>query len=259
MRNQLRFAAPAILAGLIALLACGPSAATPTFPLQIGTLMAVTDTPVPLPASQGAGACEFDYFPTEEDTSWEYAGNNSATGSYQRTDVVSESRDDGFTMTSRFSDSDLTLALEYTCTEAGLIMLDPTQQFVSGTAMGPDGTGVMTTLGHSGITLPAGIEAGQTWQQYVEWVASSADVSFHGEFTFDYTATGLESITVPYGTFDAMHVETELRGRLEEDLGDRQISSWFAKDVGMIKQDFVCDLLGGKIDNFVELSGYDSP
>lgn len=149
------------------------------------------------------------------------------------------------------------LVFEYACTEAGLVLLDPANQLMGGMATGAAGTAVMKTLSASGITLPGEMEPGQAWQRFVEWRVSSADTTLHGDWTAEYSAVGLEMVSVPFGDFDAMHVETESRGTLEgEEFGGLcRNSSWYAEHVGMIKGISSC----GGVDTVTELESYDSP
>jgi hypothetical protein len=244
------------LALLLAALACSPSPSTATpVPQAQLSAVAVIDTPVPQPTAASSGSCDYDYFPTEGDTMWEYAGTSPATGSYQRIDTVSESTDDGFVVTEQFPDK--TLSVHYSCSDAGLIMLDPIQSPVTAVASGPSGTAIMRTLAHSGITLPADLQEGMNWQHYLQWEAVG-DSTIPGEYTFESTALTLEVVTVPYGTYDAMDIETEMTGQVAgHDIGNCQISTWVAKDIGILKQDFSCPALG--FTNSIELVDFDSP
>jgi hypothetical protein len=254
--GRIRLGLP-IVAALLAVQGCNPSTLTP--PLQLSTIEVATADPSSGSTSQSTDDCGHDYFPSEEDSTWEYAETNNMTGPDHSTYTLAESREDGFTMELKFSKG-VTLRIEYACTDDGLIMLDPLQQFVGATAGGPDGSATLTTLAHSGLTMPAELNAASSWQQYVQWEARGSDDVLHGEYTWDFVAWGLEVTTVPFGTFDAMRVDTEIHGTLEgEDYGTCRTTTWYAKDVGMIKEDFSCDLLGSTIDNAKELESYDSP
>ena len=123
---------------------------------------------------------------------------------------VAESRDDGFTVRTVTSSSGVDFVLEYGCTDAGLVMLNPMGQFGTASATGPNGSATVDSLAASGLTLPSDLHAGQTWQQYLAYEVVGSDVTIRGEYTADNTARGLEVVTVPFGTFDAMRVDTEV-------------------------------------------------
>jgi len=115
----------------------------------------------------------------------------------------------------------------------------------------------VTTLAHTGLTLPVDLEAARTWQQYVKWEARGDDGTvLHGDTTFNYVSQGVEVVTVTFGTFEAIRVDTEILGTLEgEDIVACQNTIWFAKDVGAIKGEQSCS----GIDHTMELVSFDSP
>ncbi len=73
---------------------------------QVNTIV---NTPTPIPS-----LCDNLYFPNKVGDNWEYAGNTSATGSYTRTDTISNSGDTAFSVES--SVSGVSYPVEYTCT-----------------------------------------------------------------------------------------------------------------------------------------------
>ena len=248
-----RLALPAVTV-LFALQACSPS--TPTPPLQIGTITVATTEPQPPPLSSGGGECNNAYFPSEEDTVWESVGTNSLSGDYTSTTTVIESNDDGFTVRAVSSTSDVDFVLEYGCTDAGLVMLNPFAQFGTASATGPTGSATVNTLGASGLTLPSDLHAGQTWQQYLAFEVVGSDVTIHGEYTADSIARGLELVHVPFGGFDAMRVDTEVQSTIGgEPFATCQQTTWAVKDIGAVKGESSC----GGIDDSFELVSFDSP
>ena len=63
-------------------------------------------------------------------------------------------------------------------------------------------------------------------------------------------------MTVPFGTFEAIRVDTEILGTLEgEDMVACQNTTWVAKDIGAIKGEMTCS----GADDSVELVSFDSP
>jgi len=253
--------APPIIAVLLFTGACTPRPSSPTPPLQLGTMTVSTADPsselTPPASSTGEGECGHDYFPSDLGTTWEVAGTNSMLGDYQNTATITVSSDDGFVVPTEFIDGSGTFALAYSCTDEGLTLLDPLGQSSSAVATGPEGSATMTTLAQSGLSLPADLEAASTWQQYVKWEAQGDDGTvLHGDTTFNYVYRGRENVTVPFGTFEAIRIDTEILGTLEgKALEPCQATNWYAEDVGVVKAETSC--FG--IDGSTLLVSFDSP
>jgi hypothetical protein len=119
-----------------------------------------------------------------------------------------------------------------------------------------EGSGTITTVAQTGVTLPADLEGASTWQQYVAWEAQGSDTVLHGDATIEYVSRGFEVVTVPFGTFNAIRVDSENRGTLQgEELMSCQVSVWYAKDVGIVKQEQICS----SMQSAYELVSFDSP
>jgi hypothetical protein len=227
------------LAVAAAALACSPSPATDTPAAIVATLVAVTDTPPSPPLSSGGGDCSHPYNPADDGAVWEYVGTSSSLGQFSQTDTITDSRDDGFTLAQTNHASDVTFTLEYTCTYAGLTMLDAFQQSIVASVSGVS----ITTIAQSGVTLPADLEGASTWQQYVHWTTQGGNVAntYDVETTIDYVSRGFEYVTVPAGTFQAIHVDaiyhTVENGEAFEDC---LTSAWVAKDIGVVKGEQSC-------------------
>ena len=239
----------------LALSACSPS--TPTPPLLVGTIEVATADPSSGSTSQTSGECGHDYFPSEEGTTWELAVTGDGTN-YNSTATITESGDEGFTLVSGLADGSSTFTMEVSCTDDGLIMLDSLSQAVSASVNSDEGTGTITTVAQTGVTLPADLEGASSWQQYVAWEAQGSDTGsmLHGDATIDFVSRGFEVVTVPLGTYNAIRVDSENRGTLEgEELMSCQVSVWYAKDVGIVKQEQTCS----SMTSSYELVSFDSP
>ena len=257
MRRRPSVVVLSVLAATLAALACnlGPSTATPSVP-QVLTIEASNSDPGPPSGPPASGDCHNDYFPSEEDTTWESVGTNNVTGDYQSTATIVEAHDDGFTVRFVTSISEVDFVLEYGCTDAGLVMLNPMGQFGTASASGPSGSATVNTTAASGITLPSDLHAGQTWQQYLGYVVLSQEGSMRGEYTADNIARGLEVVTVPFGTFNALRVDTEIQTTIDgQPWGPCQQTAWVVKDIGNVKGESSC----GGIDDSNELVSFDSP
>ena len=175
---------------------------------------------------------------------------------YNSTATITLSREDGFTLVSGLADGSSTFTMEVSCTDDGLIMLDPVQQAVAASVHTDEGSGSVTTVAQTGITLPADLEGASTWQQHVAWEADMGGTLVHGDATIDYVSRGFEVVTVPFGTFNAIRVDSENRGTLDgEELLSCQVSVWYGKDVGIVKQEQTCSSMHA----LYELVSFDSP
>ena len=238
------------------------NSSTPTT-TATSAIIAITNTPPPGPtvtAEAGDSLCDNDYFPNDDDTAWTYAGNNSSTGSYTRTDTVTDSTDFGFTITTQLTK--VTYTQEFLCTDAGLINLDSATGDLVGIFSGPSGTATVKRETKSGLTLPRNFDPLDIWNQYIAWDASGPKASGKGSFNYHFLAQGLEVVTVPYGSFDAMHlnvvIDVEL-GTFQKTNGTYTTDIWLVKDIGMIKSEGSMDMPGVKFSDSLELVSFDSP
>jgi hypothetical protein len=113
--------------------------------------------------------------------------------------------------------------VDYACTNAGLIALNPIQQYIGALLTSLNAQVNVNLLSNSGISLPAKI---------------SQDISTNGRLVFVYTAVGYENITVPFGTFDALRVDATIRieiGGFRILTGTYETTTWMAPNVGIIK------------------------
>jgi len=236
--------------------------ATPTAN-NIPTLIAVTSTVPPPPTGTPTAPpelCDNTYFPSDDDTTWTYSGNNSLQGNYSRTDTIVDSRDDGFTLGTTLPN--VSYQVEFACSEAGLIDMDPLKGDLTALFSGQSGTVNVTTTGISGLTFPRDIQPGDTWQHAVDWEASYTGGSSSGQFIYQYTARGLEVVTVPWGTFDAMHVDVEIQieaGFPQTLSGTYDNSIWLVKDVGIVKSEGTSHIPGVEFTDSLELVDFTSP
>jgi hypothetical protein len=112
---------------------------------------------------------------------------------------------------------------------------------------------------NSGLTLPANIAPGDTWQQTADFEATSQNLNINGRFVFDYTATGYENITVPFGTFDALRVETTIRVEVSAFhvvAGTYTTTSWLVPGVGMIKSEGTSHVSGIDFSDAMQLTSF---
>jgi hypothetical protein len=109
--------------------------------------------------------------------SWQYSGTNSAIGSYTRTDTIANSSADRFTVQS--TEADVSSTANFSCTSDGFMAADPLQQYAGALLSSPNAPVSVKLTSNSGITLPAHISPGDTWQQTAGFEASSSDLNLN--------------------------------------------------------------------------------
>ena len=217
-------------------------------PITIEAIM--TATPVP-------SLCDNIYFPNTVGDTWEYAGNNTAMGTYTRIDTISNSGDKSFSVQSSVAGA--TSTVDYTCTAAGLVSTDPIQQYVGPLLSSLGGQVSIKLISNSGISLPAKINPGDTWQQIAQFDATSASYSTSGRLVFNYTAVGNENVTVPSWSYNALRVDTSIKIEISAfriSAGTYEMTTWMAPNVGIIKTQGSSHVSNVNFTDSTELSSF---
>jgi hypothetical protein len=228
------------------------------------------EPPTEEPTAEPPSLCSNEYYPVVEGASWTYNVTGAPTGDYTFTDTITEVRADGFTLTSSFPDG-LTRTQEWSCTSEGLVSLD----FGGGAAAGLTGSGidaVFTTSDVTGVTLPADLAVGSTWQQSLSIqgdmnVSEGVTGSAEGDVDFDAAAAAIESATTPAGTFDALRIDFDLVFNITATVEDFTIpvtmtgvtTSWYAAGIGWVKSVSTTDFMGTSVETTIELQSYTIP
>jgi hypothetical protein len=184
------------------------------------------------------GSCANDYLPVKPGATWTYNGQ-SASGNFTRVSTITSVETDSF-------EREITTTLgngiqkaytdSWKCTPDGLVLeggpLSTTFQSVYGNA-------TMKTLSTTGVTLPARINAGDSWTQDAQLAFTSTQVSVNITLTYNFKAVGLESVTVPAGTFNAMKIQIDVTSQATTATRTNNIAvdgfEWFVPDVGAVK------------------------
>jgi hypothetical protein len=212
----------------------------------------------------GTGPCANPYYPVREGATWNYQGTSSLTEPYTFTDSISSVRADGFTLTSEFDE--LTRTQEWACTPDGIVALQ-----LGGGLTTAQTSLTVETQSASGVTYPAEVDAGDTWSHSIEFTGTM-DIAGNpgdaeGSTRSDFTALGVESVSVPAGTFEAMKVE--IQTTFEATVTFQGVSvpvtfttttlSWYAEGVGWVKSDSSGDFMGQAYTDTIELQSYSLP
>ena len=201
--------------------------------------------------------CDNQYFPSRLGNSWEYSGSNTATGAYYRMDTVTRFSAESFGVDTTLAG--ITFGVNYGCSAAGLTANDPIQQYVGALLSSPDAPVNVKLTSVSGITLPAEIVPGDTWQQSADFDATSQQLNANGRFVFDYIAVGYESVTVPSGTYNALRVDATIRIEVSAfhiQAGTYTLSTWLAPKVGTIKSEGISHISGVEFSDSMELTRF---
>ena len=270
-----------IVGVLLALAACSPGAEPTT---EVGPL-AETDTaasspsgvetseadgePMPTPTAVSVHLCDHPYFPAVEGASWTYTSADSAVGPYSFTDSIANLRPDGFTLRGDFDG--LVRTQEWSCRPDGLALLD-----YSGMGAAQVTTDALQvefeTTGMTGITLPAGLAPGDEWSQSFEISGSvilqgGLESSAEGTATTENRATGIESVTVAAGTYDALRIERTILIDLTIQFGESGMPItftseevvWFAEGIGWVKDSFSSTIESVPVNESIELNSFFIP
>ena len=229
---------------------------------------AVTNEPTAAPSDNASVtetcSCDNPYYPVLEGSTWNYKGTNSTAGSYSFTDTITSLRNDGYTLTTDFES--LSRTQEWACTPDGLVAL----QMGGGlSAMGMNLK--VETQNASGVTYPVNMQAGDTWQYKLDFTGKMDIAGQSGDATgstqSDFTALGMENVTVPAGTFNAMKVEIKttfdasvtFQGMAVPVTFTGTTISWYAEGVGWVKSESANEYMGQSITETIELQWYNIP
>jgi len=224
-----------------------------------------TDSNMPV---TGAGICANAYYPVREGAQWSYTDTSSVSEPFTWTDTITSVRSDGFTLTSQIDEVSRTQ--EWQCKPEGLVALE-----LGGGSAGSLSTEDlnldMQTQNVSGVTYPVEISVGDTWNYSLEYTGvmniagQSAEAT--GNTNADFSAVGVETVTVPAGTFEAMKVDLVTTITINATVQGTTIpvtftgttTSWYAQGVGWIKSVGTGNFAGQEYTETIELESYNIP
>jgi len=239
---------------VILLAACNNNSATPA-----GVEPSMTTTVV-------AGPCSNPFFPITAGATWTYTNSGSPAGTIAFTETITQTRSDGFTLTTQ--SGDVIRTHEWACREDGLLALT----FGGGAAAGiatQGMTGEFNTSNVSGITFPADIQPGKEWSYNMDIngtfdMPDGQNVPIEGTIATAMKAIGVEQVSVPAGTFEAMKIEAIPTINVSANyLGfpipltfTGNITIWLAPGIGWVKSTESGDFAGTTINTTTELQSF---
>ena len=198
------------------------------------------DSQEPPSADLPQTACDHPYLPLRSGSSWTYS-TTEGTSTWIVGGVGGTA--DSAEAAMSISVPELVFSTEWTCTTEGIISYD----FGNISIAGMGEVVSMDVIDSSGVFLPAArlLEPGYSW---------SASYSLAMNFTMEglsvdtttssaesWTAAGMETVSVPAGTFEAIRVEGTQNFSMSGFMGmggvDTSVSStfWFAEGVGIVR------------------------
>lgn len=226
------------------------------------------EVPTPDGPTTGTGLCANSYYPIREGATWTYKSTGATSGDYEFTETITEVHKDGFTVTSQIGDEPR--LQEWGCTQEGLVTLQLSDS--TGAALSTQSIGLDLEMKNvSGITFPKQITDGMQWVHNLEFTGevdvSNTAATAGGKVHTDFVARGVESVTVPAGTFEAMKVDTvttidtsmAVQG-LEVPAAFTSTSTlWFVENVGWVKTVNQGELGGQSFTEVIELQSFNIP
>lgn len=217
---------------------------------------------------RAVGLCANRYYPIYEGATWKYKSTGARSGDYEFAETITEVHEDGFTVTTQIGDEPR--VHKWTCTREGLV----TQQLSNSAsaAMSSQCIGLDIEMKSiSGVTFPQQMREGMEWTQDLEFIGkvdvTDTSATAGGRAHTDFVARGIESVTVPAGTFDAMKVDTVTTIDTSVVVQGFEVPStfkststfWYVKDVGWIKTINEGEVGGQTFTEVIELQSSSIP
>lgn len=252
---------------LIILIGCSLGTAAPTATQQPASTQAptVAATEPPTNTSNTAGQCENQYYPVREGATWSYASTGGPTGPYSYTDSIGAVRPDGYTLTSQFKD--LTRTQEWACKPEGLVALQ-----LGGAALVAQKIKLqIDTQNASGVSFPTRINTGDAWDYGLDFTGKMEVAGNPGDASGNdkvhFKALGVESVTVPAGTFDAMKIQADTTLNITVNINGLSVpvvftssyTYWYASNVGEVKASGTGSIATQSFSETIELQSYNIP
>ena len=240
---------------LITIFAMALSACQSAVPTQQGQASNVAPSAQP-PVVQASGdLCANPFWPVVEGANWT-SNLHTDQGDMTQVDTITDVGSDAFLVDTTQGQS-TNYIITWTCTPEGLLWLQTDGgQFA---AVFPDAQ--WATNSYSGVSIPKQIQPGDSWASSESLTATSSQGSFDFNVNIDFHAMGVESVTVPAGTFNAMRVDLVMvfSGQVSgQDFETTyNISDWVAEGVGLVRSVATSDV--GGADYSLELASYSIP
>ncbi len=269
MRIPLLYKIAVLALSAVLLSACGPGLAPSLIPSSLPQ-SPLTPSPEPSPTAIGTGLCANTLAPVKEGATWTYANTGGPVSPSTFTVTITEVRPDGFTDSFKVDDS-VAVDQRWACQPNGLLAqsLGVGQGALALSSQGFKAD--LDTSNPTGVTLPANVQPGMKWNYGLGLAGSLEDGGLSGQATgsvsTDMQAIGMESVTVPAGTFNAMKVQSVSTFSVSAASQGFSIpitavlnsTFWFAPNVGWVKSTVSGDFAGTSLNTVTELQSFNIP
>jgi hypothetical protein len=216
----------------------------------------------------GEGFCANAYYPVRQGATWTYKSAGGPGGAYGFTDTITSVQDDGFTLSTQIGN--LTRTQEWACKPEGLVALQlggVPAALLNSQNMQFD----LQVRNATGVTLPSEINAGDQWDHSLDFEGhvkvANREGTASGNAKTHFNAIGVESVTVPAGTFDAMKVQADAKLVFNVNYGgltlpvtfNSSYTYWFAQGVGWVKAAGSGSFAGSAFSENLALQSYNVP
>jgi hypothetical protein len=194
-----------------------------------------TESPTPAVAET---ACDHPYFPLRTGSSWTYS---TPQGSMAWSVGSAGGSNDSAEATMEIALPEVSMTVHWSCGSAGIVSYD----FGTLSAPGLGNVVKMEVVDSSGAFLPAAdlLAPGYSWPNNYSVVMHVSQEGFAADWTTavseTWTATGIESVTVPAGTFEALRVDgnesVSMTGLGQDVNATVSMTYWYAKGVGVVR------------------------
>lgn len=195
------------------------------------------------PNVQASGdLCANPYVPAVEGATWSYTFHTTQ-GDNTQVDTVTDVGSDAFLVETTRSDG-FNYVITWTCTPEGLLWLQTDGGMFSAIFQGGGLTQNWETVSYSGVSIPKNGQAGDTWSSDQQISVTDSTGTRNFDIAMNFQAVGLETVTVPAGTFNAMRVDLTMAWTSDDNNSldmTYQITDWFVENVGLVKTEAQAD------------------
>jgi len=228
-----------------------------------------TETSLPDNNGSAVGACNNLYYPVGEGVTHAYQVSSSMSETISIVDTISDVTADGFTLSSQFGDVSRTQ--QWACGSDGLTALEYGGQ--ESAILSAEGVSAQfTTHDVTGVTVPVSISPGDAWSQEFQIEGTQSmpgdQTAFsEGTVQYQFKAVGMETVSVPAGSFDAIKLEVNTVFDFTSTFQDVTVPvtfnstgfSWYAPGVGWVKSVDESSAFGTTATTTIELVSYTVP
>ncbi len=206
--------------------------------------------PTPTEVEAVEGACYHPFLPIRDDATWEYEVDNASDYILR----IEETRDDTFTMIQEIEEENISLTVDWYCTEDGLMRGSFGNLELLGEATDEDTPETdFAVIDWEGETLPA-FELMEIDYNWTSSYTMDADMEVEGFtttvqmlITLNHEVTSIEIVDVEAGTFDeSFRVDTDGEMEMRMLMNDTTTtiselnftsSTWYVEGVGMVRRE----------------------